>query len=114
MCRFHSDVCQRQRPKILGQSAILFIFICLTVTGCATDRHCLTNTAPEPTKTAIRDVRAVIITSHGADADDIKDLMEEASEALFEQTGIRLFIQDWETIEWRKSSRNEAVQQIAD
>jgi hypothetical protein len=82
--------------------------------GCTTDKYCLKELTPEPPSTSICDLRIVVVTAKDTDKSKVRDLVEEASQALFAQTGIRASVRDWITIEWRTSSRSLAVQQLAD
>jgi hypothetical protein len=107
------------KPKLRGRfcrvnKTVLAVAVCLIVSACGAGIHCANPAVSEPAKTPVRDVRAVIVTVDETDRDAIKNNVEKAFDIFFEQTGIRLSIQDWKTIQWQSPSRGQLLQQLVD
>lgn len=82
--------------------------------ACAGKKPCANDSVAEDGKTRIRDVRTVVLSEGSSDRNEIKKLVEEASEDFFEQTGIRLVVTDWKTLKWNGSSRVDVLQQVSE
>ena len=92
---------------------ILIIVIAASINGCASTQ-CSINADAAKENLPVRTVTAVIAIP---DADPTYEqivLFEKSFSAFFEQTGIRIVIQDWIRIEWHGSSRTELLQQLFD
>ncbi len=102
------------RIFLLVSAVFLGMVVCLAGSGCGLTRQCVTGEPPVAENLPVRELATVVVSDESANQEDVENLVREANEAFYEQTGIRLVVKDRLVVTWQHSSRHGTLQELVD
>ena len=105
------------RQKIFRNAHYLVIFFSVLLCGCGITRsieYSAHDQTSQQHNMPVRQVAVVVLVPDDRHLTELGKIIDECSQLLFQQTGIRIFVKNYQTISWKSSDRAGMLQQVSD